>query len=504
MPARGSLVPAAAQISEDEELEADILGFINDPLGYVLYAYPWGEPGPLQDYKGPDVWQHDFLVSIGQECASNRFDGKTPVPPIRRAVSSGHGVGKSTVAAWLVGWIMSTRPKCRGTVTANTFTQLETKTWAAVKNWTAMAVNKHWFVINDNRMYAADYKDAWFCAPQSCKEENSEAFAGQHEATSTSFYIFDEDSGIPDKIHEVSEGGLTDGEPMVFRFGNPTQNSGDFHRSCFGSMRDRWSPTIVDSRNSQFTNKAQLEEWIKDYGEDSDFVRVRVRGLPPRASELQFIDQGRVWEAQRRAHGGAFGDDPLLVGVDVSDGGSAWNVIRFRRGTDARSIPPIRIPGEAVRNDRSAMLARLSDVLERDYDGRRVAAMFIDSAFGAPYVERLRAMGHNNVIEVRFGAPSPDRHQANLRAYMWSMLKDWLSSALIDSKDTMLETDLTAPGYHINRQDQLVIEAKEEMAKRGVASPDDADALALTFAARMGPRKAKARGYTGPLEFAWT
>ena len=307
----------------------DFVGqFIYDPLGFVLACYPWGESGtPLAEQEGPDTWQREALDSIGAEVARNGFDGQTPVAAIRRAFSSGHGIGKTTLVAWLVDWIMSTRPHCQGTVTANKFAQLETKTWAAVKRWTAMCITAHWFITSDSRMYHKDHKDSWFCAPQSSKEENSEGFAGQHAATSTSFYVFDEDSAIPDVIHEVAEGGLTDGEPMIFLFGNPTRNTGHFYRACFGSQRDRWNRVIVDAETSRFTNKALFKEWIAVYGEDSDFVRVRIRGLPPRASELQFIDQTRVFEAQRRPLPQTFGDEPLIVGVDVSDGGAAWNVI---------------------------------------------------------------------------------------------------------------------------------------------------------------------------------
>ena len=495
---------ASAAVSADVQVAEFVAGFYGDPLGFVLGCYPWGEPGPLQDYKGPDVWQLAFLQGVGEEVKRNRFDGMKPVAACRRAVSSGHGIGKSTLAAWLVDWIMSTRPHAQGTITANTFTQLETKTWAAVKRWTGLCMTGHWFAVNDNRMYHRDHKDSWFCSPQSCKDENSEAFAGQHAATSTSFYVFDEDSAVPDKIHEVSEGGLTDGEPMVFRFGNPTRNSGDFYKACFGTGRELWKPTIVDSRESAFTNKAQLQEWIDEYGEDSDFVRVRVRGLAPRASELQFIDQERVWQAQRRPIPVVFADEPLVVGVDVSDGGAAWNVIRFRRGADARSIPPVRIPGEAVRQDRAGLLAKLADVLSGEHNGHRVAAMFIDSAFGAPYVERLKTMGYKNVHEVRFGAESPDRHQANLRAYMWGRAKEWLGTGVIDGTDQRLETDLTAPGYHINRKDQLVLESKEDMAKRNVASPDDGDALALTFAAPLGPAARKKAPASMPDKWGWS
>ena len=410
----------------------------------------------------------------------------------------------STIAAWLVDWIMSTRPHAQGTVTANTYVQLETKTWAAIKRWTAMSLTADWFTVGDHRMYHRDHKDSWFCAPQSCKEENSEAFAGQHAATSTSFYVFDEDSGVPDGIHEVSEGGLTDGEPMVFRFGNCTRNTGDFYTACFGRSRDLWRPVVVDSRESRFTNKTQIQEWIDTYGEDSDFVRVRVRGLPPRASELQWIDQQRVYEAQKRPLPAVFGDDPLVVGVDVSDGGAAWNVIRFRRGADARSIPPIRIPGEMVRGDRSMLLAKLADVLTQKWGGCTVSHMFVDSAFGAPYVVGLQSAGHSNVTEIRFGGGSPDRHYANHRSLMWAKMKDWLLLGAIDEKDQRLEVDLTAPGYHMNRQDKLVLESKEDMIKRGADSPDDGDALALTFAVDVKPTQRARSRVQVPAQWGWS
>jgi hypothetical protein len=340
---------------------------------------------------------------------------------------------------------------------------------------------------------------------QTCRKENSESFHGQHAARSTSWYLFDEASAIPDEIWTAAEGGLTDGEPMIFAWGNPTRNSGKFHRIVFGAERDRWRQKIVDSRTARFTNKQLISEWITDYGEDSDFVRVRVRGVAPRAGELQFIDQERVWQAQQRA-ASSFPDDPLIAGFDVAGrvgmfnlpvghsdvgarrelhGSGAWNVIAFRRGLDARSIPPVRISGEATR-DRSVMMAKLTEILNDKRPDRKVAMMFVDSAFGAPYVELLRAMGYDNVREINFGAPSPDRHQANMRAYMWNRMKEWLLRGAIPS-DNVLETDLTGPGYHLNRSEQLVIESKADMVKRGVASPDYADALCLTWAAPVLP-----------------
>ena len=141
---------------------------------------------------------------------------------------------------------------------------------------------------------------------------------------------------------------------------------------CFGSEQDGWVHKAIDSRDCQLPNKDLLAEWIETYGEDSDFVRVRVRGLPPAADELQFIDRSRIKEAQEREPQ-SLDDDPLICGVDVSGGGAAWNVAASRRGGDARSIPRIRIPGEHTR-DRSVLVGKLSEILKDKRPGRVVAA----------------------------------------------------------------------------------------------------------------------------------
>jgi hypothetical protein len=468
-----------------EQIHAELADFIGefyaDPLGFVIAAFPWGEPGPLADHTGPDTWQREFLQWLGEEVTKRKFDGQSAVEPVRAAVSSGHGIGKSTLQAWLVLWIMSTRPNARGTVTANTAHQLDTKTWAAVQYWHKLCLTASWFECNTTRLYMKGNRESWFVAPQSCREENSEAFAGQHAADSSSFYIFDEDSAVPDLIHEVAQGGLTDGEPFWFLFGNCTRNSGSFHRACFGVDRHRWKTWVIDSRNSKFTNKKQIAEWIADYGEDSDFVRVRVRGLPPAASDLQFIDSQSVSGAQRRDITG-LADDPLVAGLDVARGGTDECVLRFRRGQDARSIPAIRVPGEQAR-DSMRLVTLAADVLGRSYNGRKVAMLFIDgTGVGGPIVDRLRQLGHSNVVDVQFGSEAPDGKCANMRAFMWRQMRDWLRHGAIDSTPA-LEMDLTGPGYKHDSRDRLLLESKEQMKARGVDSPDDGDALALTFAA---------------------
>jgi hypothetical protein len=491
-------MPATVTRSVDQQTAEFVGQFYADPMGFVLACYPWGKAGTiLAKETGPDIWQAEHLAWIGDQVSKHRFNGTSPVEAIRSTVSSGHGIGKSVDVAWIVNWIMSTRPMAQGSVTANTFTQLQTKTWASIQRWTRLCLTSPWFVINSDQIYHRDFKDSWFCALQSSAKENSEAFAGQHAKNSTSFYVMDEASAIADEIFDVAEGGLTDGEPMIFLFGNPTRSTGKFHRATFGSERNRWHSVIVDSRTSRFTNKETIAEWVQTYGEDSDFVRVRVRGLPPAASDLQFIDQNRVSTAQTRELFGVFDDDPLVCGLDVARGGSDRCVFRFRRGIDGRTFAPIVVPGEQAR-DSMRLVTLAADILGRTHQGYRVTTLFIDgTGVGGPIADRLRQLGHKNVIEVQFGAESPDPKLANMRAFMWSQMKDWLTRGCIPA-DARLESDLIGPGYSHDKRDRLVLEAKEHMKARGVDSPDDGDALALTFAAPVVRKRPVARGVSQP------
>ena len=476
-------------------LHEDCRDYADNPLAWVLWAYPWEQKGTfLEHHDGPDVWQADFLRRFGEQIRERGFDGKTAVDPIRMAVSKGHGVGGSALAAWIVDFIMSTRPHCQGTVTANTTTQLQTKTWAAIQRWTKACKTGHWFICNNERMYRIGYRESWFCSPQTCDEKNSEAFAGQHAADSTSFYINDEDSNVPDVVHEVEEGGMTDGEPMQFLFGNPTRSTGAFYEAVFGRFRHRFDSVVVDSRTARFANHKLHEQWIKDRGDNSDFVRVRVLGLPPNASDAQYIGSKLVRDAQTRKVV-TLGDEPLICGMDVARGGSDNCVFWFRKGTDARTIPPIIVPGEEMR-DNMRLVTIAADILGRRFNGHQVQIMNVDATgIGGPTGDRLRQMGHDNVFDVQFGGESPDREMANMRGYIYKKTRDWLTIGCIpappDPVGVRLETDLTCFGYYHDKRDRVVLESKEDLKENGFDSPDYSDGLALTFAYAAPPVSTK-------------
>ena len=217
--------------------------------------------------------------------------------PILMARASGHGVGKSTVAAWVILWGLSTMPNARVVVTANTDSQLRTKTWPEVTKWLRLMINRDWFKATATAVFSAqaERERLWRADAIPWSEENTEAFAGLHNKGRRVILIFDEASAIADKIWEVSEGALTDeGTEIIWlAFGNPTRNTGRF-RECFGRFRHRWDCAHIDSRMVEGTNKAQLEQWVRDYGEDCDFVRVRVRGVFPHAGSMQFISSELV------------------------------------------------------------------------------------------------------------------------------------------------------------------------------------------------------------------
>ncbi|MDP1748678.1 MAG: terminase, partial [Reyranella sp.] len=254
-----------------------------DPLGFVDWAFPWGS-GPLAGHKGPEKWQADVLGQIGDGLCSRNG-------PVRIAVASGHGVGKSALVAWLLLWAMATQPSTRGVVTANTETQLKTKTWAELGKWHRLALSHNWCDLGASALTSAlpETEEAGRIDMVPWAAHNAEAFAGLHNKGSRVLLVFDEASAIADPIWETAEGALTDADTEIVWvvFGNPTRPAGRFFE-CFNRFRKRWLTQQVDSRKVSLTDKQQLARWVADYGEDSDFVRVRVRGKFPRAGSMQF------------------------------------------------------------------------------------------------------------------------------------------------------------------------------------------------------------------------
>jgi len=463
-----------------DELISDLAEYANDPLGFVYWAFTWGE-AELINSPGPEPWQVDILSRLGEGLLS--ID-----EAIRLAVKSGHGIGKSALVAWIILWAISTMEDTKGVVTANTENQLKTKTWVEVATWYRRFIGKELFKMTATAMFSTDPEHAatWRIDMVPWSTKNTEAFAGLHNQGKRILVIFDEASAIDDLIWEVTEGALTDKNTQIIwcAFGNPTKNSGRF-RDCHdgGKFAKRWNSLTVDSRLVSFTNKGQIKEWVDDYGVDSDFVRIRVRGLFPRVDENSFISLDLAIEATSRPIYPSM-DEPIVIGVDVARFGSNNTVLYARQGRNARTLPI------KVFNGLSTIEVAQEVVLMMNELGAAIA--FIDEGgVGGGVLDNCRHM-RIPCQGVHFGGKATNLNlergvkYKNKRSEMYGAVRDFLKEGAIPLRIRGVEIEfpeeLSGPTYSLNEKDQIVLERKEAMARRGIESPDVGDALALTFA----------------------
>jgi hypothetical protein len=365
----------------------------------------------------------------------------------------------------------------KGVVTANTETQLKTKTWAELAKWHRLSIVKDLFEYTATAIFSADkeHEKTWRIDMVPWSERNTEAFAGLHNQGKRVVNIYDEASAIPDVIWEVSEGALTDSDTQIlwFAFGNPTRNTGKF-RDCFGKQRHRWLTRQIDSRTVKITNKKQIQQWVEDYGEDSDFVKVRVRGMFPNASDRQFISTALVDAAQKvclREEQVSFA--PVIIGVDPAWTGGDETVIWMRQGLFTKKLAAY------AKNDNDYEIAGYIANFEDQY---KADAVFIDQGYGTGIYSAGKQMKRRWTL-VSFGSKSPDAGYYNLRAYMWGQVKNWLQEGgALPPDDQVLYDDLIGPEYEVKMDGRILLESKDDMKKRGLSSPNRADALALTFA----------------------
>lgn len=489
------------KLTPEEELVEFIGSFWADPMGYVMAVFPWDTDESIQMVElvepwksryprckyGPDAWACRFLDEWGAEIKKRNFDGKNPVLPIRFSTSSGHGIGKTTLVAWIIKFIHDTRPFSMGVVTANTGDQLKTKTWAELSKWHKISLTAHWSDYSAARgsmcLKNREHPDKWRVDAMTCKEENKEAFQGLHAANSTPFFVYDEASGIPKPIWDAREGGATDGEPMSFDFGNPTRKTGEFFENCIGKNRHRYIVRQIDSRNVKITNKALIQQWVDDHGEESDFVKVKVRGIFPNASSIQFIATDDVEEAGRRRAVTSV-RDPLVIGVDVARFGDDSTVIYPRIGKDARSFPPRSYSGL----DTVQVVGKVIEMV-REFEavGKKVSMIFVDGGgIGGGVYDQLFHLGYP-VTEVQFGSTKVlDKSYRFVVDEMWGRMRDEIKGRLaIIGPETeigqQLKDQLTQREFSYTiAGNKVTLESKDDMKKRGINSPDVADALALT------------------------
>ncbi|MDE2103153.1 MAG: hypothetical protein KGL39_38260 [Patescibacteria group bacterium] len=494
--------PSAAQ---ETELLEEILTFADDPRGFVHFVYPWGEPNtPLANVKGPRRWQEEELEALTDHVKRAAFahDNGLNYPIFRDAVSSGRGPGKSGLAGMIAHWHISTHLGAHGIIAANTETQLRTKTFPEIAKWVTLGLNRHWFNVDGTKVYPENWLSDlaakhmqidsryWGLFGQTWTEESPDAFAGAHVPYGL-MVVFDEAAGIPAAVWNVAEGFFSDPGPYRawLAMSQMRRASGRFYDLHFDpEFKKQWRSRILDVREIPEIDQAWVQSFIDTHGGDeSDEVRVEIRGLPPKLGERQFISPLKVREAMaREIH--VFDDDaPLILGVDPAPRGRT--VMRFRQGRDGRSFKPVVLIG--------ADNVKIADEIVKLIDRFDPDAVVVDAGMGTGVIDILKRRGVK-VHEVWFGSGALDLKEFLTRGTeLWAKAREWLDGGCLDPKDDDLFFDMTKREWKWagREENKIVLESKDDLAARVRPgySPDDMDAFALTFHVNPPRRGKRAR-----------
>jgi hypothetical protein len=455
----------------------------DNPEKFVRFVFPWGQKGtPLERFSGPRTWQLQVLRRVAEHLRTGSAHEALGMAfeMLRLSRVSGRGIGKSALVCWLILWFLSTRLGATVLVSANTEHQLRTVTWGELTKWVALSLNSHWWDISATALnpqgWIAELVEVqlqkgtrqWGAQGKLWSEENPDGYAGPHNMAGM-MLIFDEASGIPDSIFSVAAGYFT--EPILdrywFTFSNGRRPSGYFYDCHNGTKAEFWDIGSIDARSVEGTDTAYYEQIIKEYGEDSNEARIEVYGGFPVENDEQLFPPHLIDAAMARP---AWNDPtaPLIMGVDPARGGDK-TVMRLRRGRD--------LVAKRQHNETDTM-AIVALVVEAIQEFSPDAVVIDEGGLGYGIVDRLREMGYA-VQGFNFGWKSTKpKTFANRRAQVYAAAREWIKTASIPP-DPKLKRDLLAiKRDNPTTRGQMQLVSKDKMA----FSPDDADALAMTFA----------------------
>lgn len=420
-----------------------------------------------------EVWQQE-VVRVIEECIKNNR-------PVKIATSAGHGVGKTAFIAWVVLWFMITRESPQVIVTANTHIQLLSRTWKELAKWHSLFKFKYLFDYSPTRYTSKKSPSSAFAIAQTWNIARPEAFAGMHGEDI--LFIFDEASSIEQVIWDTVMGSMTSGNRFWLAFGNPTRNTGAFY-NCFNPFTkyhpdrlqhlplNQWFNFQVDSREVSFTDKEMLNDWVREYGEDSDVVRIRVKGCFPRQSINQLVNEEKISQAIGRHP--YENTAPIVAGVDLASGtGENKTVVVIRQGCEVKAVLPIYLPIEHVHLKIGELVTQY-----------RASIVCVDNvSIGISTYNLLKGMGLH-VEGVNGGSPAMDKNKYhNRRTEVYFRMRDFLhEETSCIPKDAELIQQLCSVEYTFDNRERYMLISKATMRSKGIVSPDIADALAYTFA----------------------
>lgn len=439
---------------------------------------PWTFAREVLKFE-PDTWQMNVLEDLGAH---------THV-----SVRSGQGVGKTGLEAVVALWFLTCFPFPKVIATAPTKQQLHDVLWAEISKWqTKSPLLKELLKWTKTKIYMRKFEERWFATARTAtKPENMQGF---HE--DNMLFIVDEASGVADNIMEAILGTLSGENNKLLMCGNPTKISGVFYDS---HNRDRsyYKTHKVSSMDSSRTSKKNIDMLLDKYGKDSDVARVRVYGDFPLAEADTFIPP----EIVELATGTTVPVDTSIkigdLGVDVARFGDDETVISPRIGD---KVFPFETYRKQDTTATTGYVLKHAREMKRKYSHLDWIYIKVDdSGVGGGVTDQLKEKIYELGINylkvypvVNNGKADDTDHYENVGTEQWGVLRETLNdnfSAHMQGKDSIVDlpddekllSQLTTRKYRMTSKGKIALERKEDMKKRGLQSPDRADAVVLSF-----------------------
>lgn len=419
------------------------------------------------------------------------------------SVRSGHGIGKSAVEAWCIIWFMATRPFPKIACTAPTQHQLFDILWAEVSKWlrNAPLLDKE-FVWTKEKVYLKGYPEEWFAVARTATKPD--ALQGFH--ADNILYIIDEASGVKDIIFEPVLGALSTPGARLLMCGNPTQLSGFFFES-HTKNRASYKTFHVDGRKSGRVSTDFVNMIIRMYGEDSDVFRVRVAGEFPKAEADVFIPISLVEKSIMTEFSPRKNPNTIRIGCDVARFGDDKTIIGSK--VDEKATLDKKRHGQDTMKTADDIVLLYYDLLKKYPDYKDYITVCVDDGgVGGGVVDRLRQMKRNNperldqmnIVPIKFGQRIKHKYYHDSTTFMMATVKKLLSPhdeetgeekpvELILPNDDDLIAQLSGRKYSLTENAKIKVESKDDMKKRELPSPDEADCVLLLCVPVKQPKR---------------
>jgi hypothetical protein len=405
----------------------------------------------------------------------------------RTAVKACHASGKSYVAAAAALWWVYRYPDGIVVTTAPTWTQVERVLWGEIHR----ALQGAKLVVG--QLNQTELKLGPNNYAIGLSTDKGVRFQGFHGRV---LIILDEAPGVRPDIYEAIEGIRAGGDVRVLALGNPTIASGPFY-DAFTSQRDSWSTHTIgafDTPNlagidldgllamspedlgtnvrDYLTKRGWVREKHAEWGPMHPLWQSRVLGQFPTQAEdalisLDWIEHAKLSEVDLT------GDEPVIVGIDVAGPGEDETVAYVREGT---RVSLLGVWGQA--DPRGMVLAALAP-----YRGRNLTVNVDSIGIGYNFGLHLRDQGLNVQLGNVGESPRDKEKFVNLKAELyWSLRERFQAGDIAGISDEATAAQLLGIRYDHTARGQVRIESKDAAKKRGVKSPDRAEALMLACA----------------------